>query len=362
MIAHPLHKHPLKLVDRRNNWLCDGRDQPGYPSCSSSEDYDGKPRYRCVDGCDYDLCETCIKTTITDPQLLAKAATKTIIKAIFDDQTVAAVRLSQIRLAPDTLEPELAQQSTPLDIPKIKGAVVPRYLVTVWQQQSLKVQLGYAQLMKDAEDSARLRVISAWYGPLIGAQDQRVDVSDTVRGQVVNGKLTIRGAYRPWFGPATCARPVLRLELRVLGVVDVIVQTFEKDQPIELDAIALASERNVDLVLIEKAAGDAGKPKPKPAPKLLFDRKAIGRKPMRKKSAKNVCELCEESHDSPITYHSRKVSVVFCLHLISYCFAVREAHPGCGSHASGQGYNSSGSYIGGWVCSLEIAGTAALSS
>ncbi|KAH9488940.1 E3 ubiquitin-protein ligase mycbp2 [Bulinus truncatus] len=43
------------------------------------------------------------------------------------------------------------------------------------------------------------------------------------------------------------------------------------------------------------------------------------------------CELCQGIFPHPVTYH------------------MRQAHPGCGKHASGKGYNSSGNFGGGWA-------------
>ncbi|CAB1347399.1 unnamed protein product, partial [Coregonus sp. 'balchen'] len=44
-----------------------------------------------------------------------------------------------------------------------------------------------------------------------------------------------------------------------------------------------------------------------------------------------ICELCGDSHPYPVTYH------------------MRQAHPGCGRYAGGQGYNSIGHFCGGWA-------------
>ncbi|XP_070552183.1 E3 ubiquitin-protein ligase MYCBP2-like isoform X2 [Ptychodera flava] len=44
-----------------------------------------------------------------------------------------------------------------------------------------------------------------------------------------------------------------------------------------------------------------------------------------------VCELCGGVYPHPVTYH------------------MRQTHPGCGKHAGGQGYNSSGNFCGGWA-------------
>lgn len=43
------------------------------------------------------------------------------------------------------------------------------------------------------------------------------------------------------------------------------------------------------------------------------------------------CELCGGTYPHPVTYH------------------MRQAHPGCGGHAGGKGYNSSGNFCVGWA-------------
>lgn len=44
-----------------------------------------------------------------------------------------------------------------------------------------------------------------------------------------------------------------------------------------------------------------------------------------------LCELCAETFPHPVTYH------------------MRQCHSGCGQHAGGKGYNSSGNYCLGWA-------------
>ncbi|RWS30275.1 E3 ubiquitin-protein ligase MYCBP2-like isoform X6, partial [Leptotrombidium deliense] len=44
-----------------------------------------------------------------------------------------------------------------------------------------------------------------------------------------------------------------------------------------------------------------------------------------------ICELCGNSYPYPVTHH------------------MRQSHPGCGEHCGGKGYNSSGSFCGGWA-------------
>jgi outer membrane protein assembly factor BamB len=58
--VNPLHEHPLAFCDRLTGWLCDGRKGPG--GCHATyATYHGEKRYRCVEGCDFDLCEFCLK-------------------------------------------------------------------------------------------------------------------------------------------------------------------------------------------------------------------------------------------------------------------------------------------------------------
>jgi E3 ubiquitin-protein ligase MYCBP2 len=51
----------------------------------------------------------------------------------------------------------------------------------------------------------------------------------------------------------------------------------------------------------------------------------------RESAHSSLCELCGNSYPYPVTHHMRKT------------------HPGCGEHAGGKGYNSSGSFCGGWA-------------
>lgn len=44
-----------------------------------------------------------------------------------------------------------------------------------------------------------------------------------------------------------------------------------------------------------------------------------------------LCELCGNCYPHPVTYH------------------MRVAHPGCGAHAGGKGYNSGGNFCVGWA-------------
>lgn len=53
--------------------------------------------------------------------------------------------------------------------------------------------------------------------------------------------------------------------------------------------------------------------------------------PMGGGERETVCDLCHGVFPHPVTYH------------------MRQTHPGCGKHAGGQGYNSSGHYCGGWA-------------
>lgn len=56
-----------------------------------------------------------------------------------------------------------------------------------------------------------------------------------------------------------------------------------------------------------------------------------------------VCELCGLLCSHPVTYH------------------MRQAHPGCGDHAGGKGYNSAGLFCGGWAGNCGDGGVASSS-
>lgn len=59
--VHHLHSHTLEKVDRQNGWGCDGAELEDEEGCGHGmSETDGLGRYRCVEGCDFDLCEECI--------------------------------------------------------------------------------------------------------------------------------------------------------------------------------------------------------------------------------------------------------------------------------------------------------------
>ena len=62
-------------------------------------------------------------------------------------------------------------------------------------------------------------------------------------------------------------------------------------------------------------------------------KKKEAKKPLEKAQQQGpaLCELCDGSYSDPVTYH------------------MKEAHPGCGKHAGGFGYNSRGSFCSGWA-------------
>ncbi|XP_064481849.1 E3 ubiquitin-protein ligase MYCBP2-like [Ornithodoros turicata] len=60
-------------------------------------------------------------------------------------------------------------------------------------------------------------------------------------------------------------------------------------------------------------------------------------------SGETMCELCGTLCPHPVTYH------------------MRQAHPGCGDHAGGKGYNSAGLFCGGWAGNCGDGGVASSS-
>lgn len=64
-LAPAEHEHPLEKSDRTSGWGCDGCGQSG----------EGKDRYRCTQGCDYDLCGDCLEKqkagkVVVEPKLM----------------------------------------------------------------------------------------------------------------------------------------------------------------------------------------------------------------------------------------------------------------------------------------------------
>ena len=62
---HPWHDHPLALHSS-GGWNCDGRSCPG--GCRGSGG-GGSPRFRCTEGCDFDLCGPCYELGDAAPHL-----------------------------------------------------------------------------------------------------------------------------------------------------------------------------------------------------------------------------------------------------------------------------------------------------
>ncbi|KAF1334195.1 Hect-domain containing peotein, partial [Globisporangium splendens] len=52
-----LHSHTLSLRESKSSWMCDGR----LPTCNGDN---ASKRYQCDSGCDYDLCESCILSSL----------------------------------------------------------------------------------------------------------------------------------------------------------------------------------------------------------------------------------------------------------------------------------------------------------
>ena len=68
---HPWHDHPLAL-HAAGGWNCDGRSCPG--GCRGSGG-GGSPRFRCTEGCDYDLCGPCYELGDAAPHLFREGDT-----------------------------------------------------------------------------------------------------------------------------------------------------------------------------------------------------------------------------------------------------------------------------------------------
>lgn len=56
-VVSALHSHTVSLSTSKTSWMCDGR----LASCLGDN---ASKRYRCDSGCDYDLCESCLMSTV----------------------------------------------------------------------------------------------------------------------------------------------------------------------------------------------------------------------------------------------------------------------------------------------------------
>ena len=58
-----IHPHILKRNYVQNGWGCDGQKEQGgcRKGCTGFNQTAGWARFRCISGCDYDLCDQCLR-------------------------------------------------------------------------------------------------------------------------------------------------------------------------------------------------------------------------------------------------------------------------------------------------------------
>lgn len=95
-----LHSHLLSLSDSESSWMCDG----GTSSCLGDN---GEKRYRCDTGCDYDLCEGCLLSTL----IARKSVISLADIAHGEDQGEAAEPITESPTTSD--EKEVEQAASP---------------------------------------------------------------------------------------------------------------------------------------------------------------------------------------------------------------------------------------------------------
>jgi hypothetical protein len=75
------HDHPLEAVNLSRDWTCDGGLEVGGCRRGLTEGVSHNnlkvPRYRCSRGCDYDLCDQCLVSTLLSPVAATPAAAST---------------------------------------------------------------------------------------------------------------------------------------------------------------------------------------------------------------------------------------------------------------------------------------------
>ncbi|EGD72098.1 hypothetical protein PTSG_11546 [Salpingoeca rosetta] len=405
-IAHPIHEHLLRHHLPNHGWVCDGRHQQhDFCGCDGGGGlfggvaYGGTPRFRCMDGCDYDLCLGCVATSRLlydrkkyprredagggglfggrdglfadddddddEPSTseeeeeedlfgdgsegdAADRPTRQDVKVLLEVEASGKeveVPLSNIRFVDDV---EQEAEESPAALAASQVPLVPRLLASSWDQKEDRALFVLSSIMRQFSKASGLTIESAFYGE--PAANIGKDVTTTVQYFVSEGTLQLPWKYDVLFGPTRLPQPKLRIVYKVRGVDgEELINETDKDVPVRLDAEQIARARGVDWDKVmrkltapdddeddKKKKKNKGKQKdkkeenagPVPVPFGGFGGFGGG---FGAPQQDQVCELCKETHPSPITYHMRK------------------QHPGCGKNASGMGYNSGGSYDSGWV-------------
>eukprot|EP00047_Mylnosiga_fluctuans_P000811 m.202671 g.202671 ORF g.202671 m.202671 type:complete len:4234 (-) comp10109_c2_seq9:387-13088(-) len=376
-IAHPLHPHPLHLVDRDNGWGCDGRRQEHGLSCG--RDFGqcrGLPRYRCInEGCDFDLCPTCMSHCVAfenkDEPAPAPGPKKDLITIELADGKRIDCELPDLRLF------QSAAGSAPANEESSDG-LVPKLLVTLWERSLQRVQFLVSQVARP--DPAR-----------VGGAPEAAKSAPKAAGGLFGAPAADPAAFNAppahfgfgaaaGFGAAVANGPALfgkAVQPGGFGFAQPAVPAggFAFGAPAQPAGFGLGAPAAPGGLFGAPAVGLFGAPAPAfGAPPAAFGAPApafgaaapafpaqqgfgaympaphgqgpagfggaqpvaqaaplFGRAPA-KAGGKGlvVCDLCKESHPSPITIH------------------MSAAHKGCGNNSFGDGYDSSGVYRGGW--------------
>ncbi|EDQ87112.1 uncharacterized protein MONBRDRAFT_33522 [Monosiga brevicollis MX1] len=267
---HPLHPHPLRQHENAFGWNCDGANQPFGMGCPGRGLFGGPPpglRYRCMAGCDYDLCSHCMSTSIffereEQPVAPPVPAAPTVVVRTVDGDTLT-VQMDQIRLRVPVPDAQADEHDDPLDsgdsAPEPTRASVPKYLTVLWEQMKARLEMLVKRLSAASLEDSRLQIESATYGP----EDQQQfckDVKHIISFFVdEHGHLELTSPYRALFGPAP-ANSVLQLKVVVKGINGAIELKFRKNQPIVVDAVKLAEERNVKLFVCKHEIVSSSRP------------------------------------------------------------------------------------------------------
>jgi len=123
---HPFHEHALKPCARHSGWSCDGRKAPG--GCRGTGGGSGA-RWRCADGCDYDLCAACWH------QVRAAVARNTLDVRISSGARLAVQPKWTVEAAKRALQ-QCTELPEPLAWVENLRLVSPRPSISPQQQQS----------------------------------------------------------------------------------------------------------------------------------------------------------------------------------------------------------------------------------
>ncbi len=237
---HPIHHHPVESSLKPTSWYCDGFGQPHEKGCASKAG--AGARWRCVAGCDFDLCASCMRDVV--PKKTMYIATAGTVALCTTDGAELRLPSASVRPLPDRSPPATAspavgttesarvgsiaeaEECIKAGAPPASAPPAPEGAATTGAALSLsagsgdpvrttdEVLVALARLWDEVavgvllamagkvNPHAGLRLVRAWWGdglepfsPLHGT-----DVTEQLQPFVADARITVEGKYSIVFG------------------------------------------------------------------------------------------------------------------------------------------------------------------